>query len=96
MCNIHVILSPTKYKKLCLGNNVTISIVRTMCLTKRRFLLFSKPHTESQHRLANDNDTTDYTPVMIDTVTTNGVAVELFLIAQAPSNIDVDKNSIQE
>ena len=38
----------------------------------------------SQHRLANDNDATDQIPVIIDTATSNGVAVELFPIVQAP------------
>ena len=31
----------------------------------------------SQHTLANNNDTTDQIPVIIDTVTSNGVAMEL-------------------
>ena len=38
----------------------------------------------SQHRLANDNDATDQIPVITDTTTSNGVAVELFPIVQAP------------
>ena len=37
----------------------------------------------SQHRLVNDNDATDQIPVIIDTATSNGVAVELFPIVQA-------------
>ena len=39
----------------------------------------------SQHsRLANDNDTTDQIPAIIDTANSNGVAAELFPIVQAP------------
>ena len=36
----------------------------------------------SQHRLANDNDATDQIPV-IDTATSNGVAMKLISIVQA-------------
>ena len=94
LCPTSIILSPTKHKQ-CLGNNPTINSVPCVQLTASSIQL----RKYSQLRLANDNNATDQTPVMIDTASSNGVAMELFnlfLITQPPSSIDVDENRIEK
>ena len=95
LCPTSIILSPTKHKKQCLGNNATINSVPCVQPTASSIQL----RKCSQLRPANDNNATDQTPVMIDTASSNGVAVELFnlfLITQPPSSIDVDENRIEK
>ena len=60
-----------------------------MCSTKGFFCSVKEILT------GNCNDTTDQIPVIIDISIINGVAMELFLTAQAPISIDVDGTTLR-
>ena len=67
LCPTSIILTPTKHKKLCLGNNAIINSVPCVQPTASSFQL----RKYSQLRPANDNNATDQTPAMIDTASSN-------------------------
>ena len=86
-CPTSIILFSTKYQKLCLGNNATITTVP--CVQPKASSVQLKEY--SQHRLAYDNALL----LLILHATSKGVDIEFLPIVQAPISIDVDVNNIQ-